>query len=105
MTVGVTGGERKPVGNPLGQGRLQAIEVGMGKVRDLVNKLQVGEGGGVRTGARGGIDLIAVANTNQVVAVSADIAKVQREVVGEGVLHTQVIIRDEGGAEMRIHRQ
>src|SRR5579863_4691883 len=43
MSVGVTGGEIQPVGNPLGQGRLQAVVVGTGKVRDLVDIPQVGE--------------------------------------------------------------
>src|SRR6267378_1366438 len=76
----------------------------MGKVRDLVDKLQVGKSGGVRADARCGIDLIDVANTNQVATVIADIAKVQREVVVEGVLHTQVVIRNVGGAEIRVHR-
>src|SRR2546425_8275947 len=72
MTVRVTGGEGKPVGNPLGQGRLHAVEVGAGKVRDLVDILQVGEASSVRTDARCGIDLIDIANTNQVAAVIAD---------------------------------
>src|SRR5436309_12931998 len=105
MTVRVTGGEGKPVGNPLGQGRLHAVEVGAGKVRDLVDILQVREASSVRTDARCGIDLIDIANTNQVAAVIADITKVQREVVVECVLHTQVIVRDVGGAEMRVPRR
>src|SRR3989441_7780950 len=88
----------------LGQGRLHAVEVGAGKVRDLVDILQVGEASIVRTDARCGIDLIDIANTNQVAAVIADITKVQREVVVECVLHTQVIVRDVGGAEIRVHR-
>ena len=71
----VTGSERQPLGKPLGQGRLQAVVVGMGIVSRLVDKVQVGELGGVGTVAIArGIDLIEVEKTSQPVAVIADIA-------------------------------
>src|SRR5437667_9747941 len=104
MTVRVTGGEGKPVGNPLGQGRLHAVEVGAGKVRDLVDILQVGEASIVRTDARCGIDLIDIANTNQVSAGVADITKVQRERVVECDMHSQAITPRCWDAELRYHR-
>ncbi len=98
MSVRVTGGERKPVRNPLGQGRLQAVVIGTGIVRNLVDKVQVWERGGgsgtkriavriTRCDKRGN-SLVKVAKTGQSFAVSADIANLQREVVGEGVLDT-----------------
>ena len=104
MTVSVTSGERKPVRIPLGQGRLQAVVVGTGLVRDPVDKLQVGETVGVRTDARGDIDLIDVAKADQIVAVIADVANLQREIGVEGVLDTEVPIHDVGSFEIRVHR-
>src|SRR5579863_5610545 len=51
MTVSVTGGEIQPVRQPLGQGGLQAVEVGISVVRLPVDKLQIGEFGAVGTDA------------------------------------------------------
>src|SRR5579863_8969335 len=45
MSVGVTAGEIKPVRNPLSQGRLQAVVVGNGIIRHLIDVPQVGEAG------------------------------------------------------------
>ena len=104
MAVGVTGEERKPPRKPLGQGRLQTAVVGIGAVRSLVDKLQVREFGGVRTDARRGIDLIDVTKENQSFPAIADIAKLQREVGGEGVLHAEVPTRDVGVFEIRVNR-
>src|ERR1700694_4278104 len=78
MTVSVTGGERQPVRSPLGQGRLQAVVVGTGIVRHVVDNLQVWEAR-IRTSAvsdgsgatlakgtetRFGINLIEVVKAN-----------------------------------------
>src|ERR1700730_2254978 len=69
----------------------------------MVDVLQVGELGGVGTDTSGDIGLIEVDITNQVVAVSSDIAYIQREVGVEGVLHAEAPIPDIGGFEMRVH--
>ena len=79
MTVGITRGEIKPVGKPLSQGRLQAVVVGPGIVLYMVDILKVGELGGEGSDAGDEIRLIEVDVTNQVVAVSPDIAYIQRE--------------------------
>ena len=51
------------------------------------------------------IRLIEVAETNQPGAVSADVTNLQREVGHEGVLDTQVPIRDVGALEIRVYAQ
>src|SRR4029077_20131169 len=109
MTVGVTGGEIQPVRYALGHGRLQAIVVGPGKIFREVNEIQVAKAG-KRTAAESaqgyratliiGTDassesvenermlaLIDVLLTQQVTSVIADVAYLQREVAGDGVLH------------------
>src|SRR5712691_8835905 len=107
MTVGVTNGEIQPVRHPLGQGRLQAVVIGTGKVIYEVNILQIIEFGGVLTVAvavRIWSTLILVVKSKQVSAVIADVANLQREVAAEGVLDIEVVIHDEGGFEIRIQR-
>ena len=111
MTVGVTGGEIQPVRSPLGQGRLQAVVVRMGMIRLIVNDLQVGELGveGTRSAVcavasdRIWSTLIDVAHSQQVIAVIADVADIQREVAAEGVLDAEVVIHHVGGLEIWIH--
>src|SRR2546425_12302905 len=81
MTVRVTGGEIQPVRKPLGQGRLQAVVVGTGKVCHAVDVLQIRKLGGEGTDAvavRIWSTLIEVAHTKQVIAVIADVTNRQR---------------------------
>ena len=103
VAVGVAGLEGNPARKPLGQGRLQAVVVGMRKVLRLVDEAQVGEFSGVRSEAGRRIDLIDVAATGQPVAVIANIAHVQRKVVGEGVLDSKVPVHGVGVLEIRVH--
>jgi len=85
MTVGVAGGEVQTVRYPLGQGRLQAVVVGMGEVIYEVNILQIGEFGeeGTRSAARSSVGvriwstLIEGAKTKQVTAVIAHVTNLQ----------------------------
>src|SRR5262249_4369591 len=104
MTVCITGEERNPMRKPLGQGRLKAVVVGIGAVRSLVDKVQVRKLGGVRTDARCEIDLIDVTKEKQPFADICDIANLQRDIVGEGVLHSKVPARDVGHFEIRVYR-
>src|SRR3989454_1000943 len=103
MAVGVAGLEGNPARKPLGQGRLQAVVVGMRKVLRLVDEAQVGEFIGVRSDAGRRIDLIDVAATGQSVAVIANIAHVQRKVVREGVLDSKVPVHGVWVLEIRVH--
>src|SRR5437588_3662840 len=103
MAVGVAGLEGNPPRKPLGQGRLQAVVVGTRIVLRLVDELQVREFSTVRTDAGYGIGLIKVAATGQSVAVIADIAEVQRKVIRESVLDTDVPVHDVGILEIRVH--
>src|SRR5216683_7756508 len=99
MTISVAGGETKPVRQPLGQGRLQAVVVGIGLVRLPVDKVQIGERGAVGTDAVAASAcsaLIDVDKTSQSVAAIGDIANLQREVAADGVLDTEVPIHDVG---------
>src|SRR5262249_36747970 len=86
MAVRITSEERNPVGKPLGQSRLKTVVVGIGAVRSLVDKVQVRKLCGVRTDARREIDLIDVTKEKQSFADIRDIANLQRDIVGEGVL-------------------
>src|SRR5258708_21322451 len=113
MPVRITDGEIQPVRSPLGQSRLQAVVVRTGKIIYEVNILQPGEVADaagvaiVRTVARSGriwSTLIFVAETKQVTAVIADVADLQREVAGDGVLDIEDVIHDVGSFEIRIHR-
>src|SRR6202790_3255355 len=84
----------------------------MGSIRLFVNDLQIGEFGEGRTrlaacalsGIRIWNTLIDIAKSQQVIAVIADVANIQRQVAAEGVLHAEVVIHDVGGLEMWIHR-
>src|SRR6266571_8064291 len=103
MAVSVAGLEENPARKPLGQGRLQAVVVGTRKVLRLVNELQIGEFSGVGADAGRRIELIKVAAAGQSVAVIANIAEVQRKIVGEGVLDTDVPVHGVGVLEIRVH--
>src|SRR5260370_27685074 len=103
MAVSVAGLESNSAGKPLGQCRLQAVVVGTRKVLRLVDEVQVGEFSGVRSDAGRRIDLIKVAATGQSVAVIANITQVQRKVVREGVLDTDVPVHGVGVLEIRVH--
>src|ERR1700676_4356405 len=84
----------------------------MGSIRLFVNDLQIGEFGEGRTrlaacalsGIRIWNTLIDVAQSQQVVAVIADVANIQRQVAAEGVLHAEVVIHHVGGPKIWIHR-
>src|SRR6266853_4248371 len=78
--------------------------VGTPIVLRLVDEAQVGEFGGVGSDARGWIGLIEADKIRQSFAVSADVAHLQREVVAEGVLDTQVEIHDVRRDIMRVYR-
>src|SRR5260370_23236525 len=104
MSVGVTGREGKHMRKALSQGRLQTVVVGMAIVLRLIDKPQVGEFGGVGSDARDWIGLIEADKIRQSVAVSADVAHLQREVAAEGVLDTQVEIHDVRRDIMRVYR-
>src|SRR5437870_5903640 len=103
MAVGVAGLESNSAGKPLGQGRLQAVVVGTRIVLRLVDKRQVGEFSAVGADAGRRIDLIKVAAAGQSVAVIANIADVQRKVVREGVLDTDIPVHGVGVLEIRVH--
>src|SRR6266446_6432704 len=103
MAVGVAGLESNSAGKPLGQGRLQAVVVGTRKVLRLVDERQIRELSRVGADAGRRIDLIDVAATGQSVAVIANIAQVQRKVVREGVLDTDVPVHGVGVLEIRVH--
>src|SRR5262249_463677 len=103
MSVGIAGLERNPAGKPLGQSRLQAVVVGTRIVHRLVDELQIGEFRSVGADAGRRIELIKVAAAGQSVAVIANIADVQRKIVGEGVLDTDVPVHGVGGLEIRVH--
>src|SRR2546427_812802 len=103
MAVGVARLEGNPARKPLGQGRLQTVVVGTRQVLRLVDELQIGEFSGVGADAGRRIDLIKVAAAGQSVAVIADIAEVQRKVVREGVLDTDVPVHGVGVLEIRVH--
>ncbi len=64
-----------------------------------------GWGGGEGVENERMLALIDVELTQQVTAVIADVAYLQREVVGDGVLNVEVVIHEVGGAEVRIHAQ
>src|SRR4029077_9461053 len=125
MTISVTGGEIQPVRHALGHGRLQAIVVGPGKIFRHVNKTK-GAKARKRTAAESALGyratliigtdassesvenermlaLIDVLLTQQVTSVIADVAHLQREVAGDGVLHPYVVIHHIGSLEIRIH--
>src|SRR5262249_51909428 len=80
-----------------------AVVVGTRKILCLVDEVQVGEFSGVRSDAGRRIDLIDVAATGQPVAMIADIAHVQRQVVREGVLDSKVPVHSVGVLEIRVH--
>src|SRR2546426_2551964 len=103
MAVGVAGLEGNPARKPLGQGRLQAIVVGTRIVLRLVDELQIGEFSAVGADAGRRIDLIKVAAAGQSVAVIANIADVERKVVREGVLDTDIPVHGVGVLEIRVH--
>jgi len=69
----------------------------------LVDELQIRELSRVGADAGRRIDLIKVAAAGQSVAVIADIAEVQRKVVREGVLDTDVPVHGVGVLEIRVH--
>jgi len=92
------------VRNPLGQGCLETVVVGIGAVRPLVDELQIRELARKRTHAVGKIDLIDVTEKKQSFADITDIAKLQGEVVREGVLHAQVPTRNVRVFEIRVDR-
>jgi hypothetical protein len=101
------------VRQPLGQGRLQAVVVGIGLVRLPVDKVQIGEVAEAAGVAVVGTDAVAasawsalidVDKTSQSVAAIGDIANLQREVAADGVLDTEVPIHDVRRFEIRVHR-
>src|SRR5712691_8671491 len=103
MAVGVAGLESNSTGNPLGQGRLQAVVVGTRIVLGLLDELQIGAFSAVGADAGHRIDLIKVAAAGQSVAVIANIADVERKVVREGVLDTDIPVHGVGVLEIRVH--
>src|SRR5437016_89022 len=112
MTVGVAGEKGKPVRKPFGQGCLEAVVIRIRAVGRLVDKLQVGELCGVRTDAIGCCrsdarwgNLIEVAEKQQPFAFIADVAELERKVIGEGVLDAQVPTGNVRGFEIRVDRQ
>src|ERR1700676_45545 len=84
----------------------------MGSIRLFVNDLQIGEFGEGRTrlaacalsGIRIWNTLIDVAQSQQFIAVIANVADIQRQVAAEGVLHAEVVIHHVGSPKMWIHR-
>ena len=102
MAVRVGCDEIEAMGKPLSQCRLQAVVVGPSIIYYFVDELQIRELGGVWLRAGGRIDLIDIDNTQQIIAVIADITDVQTEVVSKSVLHTKIPTRDEGGFEVGI---
>jgi hypothetical protein len=103
VCVGVTRDERQSTGEPLVQGYLEAVIVGPRKIRRVVDKAQVWELGRIGRNAGADIRLIDVPETEQPVAMIADICEIQHEVIGQLVLDAQVPVDDVGIAEIRIH--